>query len=183
MTDPEILFDVADGVAVVTLNRPKALNALTLNMVRLLDPQLAAWASDDAVRMVVVRGAGDRAFCAGGDIRALYDGGPGSAITCVKPDEITAANTTIPNAPRVNSRKITSSAKNTPAIGALKAAAIALAAPAATSRRRLSSERCSFCPKNEPRFAPIWTLGSSGPTDAPAPSDSAEASALNGTFQ
>lgn len=82
MTDePEILVDLADGVAVVTLNRPKALNALTLGMVRVLDPLLAGWESDDAVRMVVVRGAGDRAFCAGGDIRALYDGGPGSPIT------------------------------------------------------------------------------------------------------
>ena len=82
MTDaPEILHEIADGVAVVTLNRPKALNALTLNMVRILDPLLAGWETDEAVRTVVVRGAGDRAFCAGGDIRALYDGGPGSAIT------------------------------------------------------------------------------------------------------
>ena len=82
MTDePEILFDLRDGVAEVTLNRPKALNALTLDMVRVFDPQLRNWETDDAVRAVVVRGAGDRAFCAGGDIQKLYDGGPGSAIT------------------------------------------------------------------------------------------------------
>ena len=79
--EPEILFDLRDGVAEVTLNRPQALNALTLDMVRIFDPQLAAWEMDDAVRAVVVRGAGDKAFCAGGDIQKLYDGGPRSPIT------------------------------------------------------------------------------------------------------
>jgi enoyl-CoA hydratase len=79
--DDEILFDVTDGVAEAVLNRPAALNALTLGMVRNFDPVLAGWATDDAVGAVVVRGAGAKAFCAGGDIRALYDGGPGSGIT------------------------------------------------------------------------------------------------------
>ncbi len=69
----DILFEVADGVAVVTLNRPEALNALTLDMSLTLHARLVAWQTDDAVRMVFVRGAGERAFCAGGDIRALYD--------------------------------------------------------------------------------------------------------------
>jgi enoyl-CoA hydratase len=78
--DPEILFDVADGVALVTLNRPAALNALTLGMIRRLRPMLEEWAADDKVRIVVVRGAGDKAFCAGGDVRALYDG-RGTAFT------------------------------------------------------------------------------------------------------
>ena len=41
--EPEIIFDLRDGIAEVTLNRPQALNALTLNMVRILDSQLAAW--------------------------------------------------------------------------------------------------------------------------------------------
>ena len=79
--EPEIIFDLRDGIAEVTLNRPQALNALTLNMVRILDSQLAAWETDDAVCVVVVRGAGDKAFCAGGDIQKLYDGGPKSLIT------------------------------------------------------------------------------------------------------
>lgn len=71
--DAEILFAVGDGVATLTLNRPAALNALTLGMVRAFHPKLTAWAFDDAVRAVAIRGAGDKAFCAGGDIRALYD--------------------------------------------------------------------------------------------------------------
>jgi enoyl-CoA hydratase len=78
--DPEILFDLRDGVAKVTLNRPQALNALTLDMVRVLDPQLAAWETDDAVRAIVVRGSGEKAFCAGGDVQKLYDGAPGCAV-------------------------------------------------------------------------------------------------------
>jgi len=77
---PDILYDVAGGIAVATLNRPDALNALTLAMVRDFHPQLDRWAVDPGVRAVVVRGAGDRAFCAGGDIRALYDG-RGTAFT------------------------------------------------------------------------------------------------------
>ena len=72
MTD-EVLFTVEGGVVEITLNRPEALNALTLEMAQTLYGRLTAWATDDTVRAVVVRGSGDRAFCAGGDIRALYD--------------------------------------------------------------------------------------------------------------
>ena len=50
-------------------------------MIQVLDPQLKEWAADDMVRSVVVRGAGEKAFCAGGDIQKLYEGGPGSLIT------------------------------------------------------------------------------------------------------
>lgn len=71
----EILFEAKSGVGLVTLNRPQALNALTLGMVRGLDAQLRAWVGDPAVHCVVIQGAGDRAFCAGGDIRALYEAG------------------------------------------------------------------------------------------------------------
>lgn len=72
MTDAtEILFDVQGGIGWVTLNRPQALNALTLNMIRLLDRQLIQWAKDDGIRAVVVTGGGDRAFCSGGDVKAV----------------------------------------------------------------------------------------------------------------
>jgi enoyl-CoA hydratase len=69
----DVLFDNRDGVAVITLNRPHALNALTMDMVDALYGQLADWADDDSVRMVVIRGAGERAFCAGGDVRAVCE--------------------------------------------------------------------------------------------------------------
>ncbi|MBI1208884.1 MAG: enoyl-CoA hydratase/isomerase family protein [Azospirillum sp.] len=64
----DILFERIGPLGVVTLNRPKALNALTMAMMRAFDRQLALWAPDDAVKAVVVRGAGGRAFCAGGDV-------------------------------------------------------------------------------------------------------------------
>ena len=71
--DPDILFERRGVAGLVTLNRPKALNAVTLGMVRALAAQLHAWAADEAVSRVIVSAAGDRAFSAGGDIRALYD--------------------------------------------------------------------------------------------------------------
>lgn len=76
----DILFEVADGLGLVTLNRPAALNALTTDMILRFHAQLRAWATDPAVRRVAVRGAGEKGFCAGGDIRALYDG-RGTAVT------------------------------------------------------------------------------------------------------
>src|SRR4029453_17853897 len=56
----------------VTLNRPQAVNALSAGMVKATLQQLAAWADDDAVATVLVRGAGDRGRCGGGDIVAIY---------------------------------------------------------------------------------------------------------------
>ena len=75
MGDPEILFERRGAAGVVTLNRPQSLNAVTHGMVRALAAQLEAWAADDAVTRVVVQGAGERAFSAGGDIRVLYEQG------------------------------------------------------------------------------------------------------------
>ncbi len=69
----ELLARVANGVATVTLNRPAALNALSLPMLEGLRDWLDAWESDPRVRKVVLRGAGDKAFCAGGDVRAMHD--------------------------------------------------------------------------------------------------------------
>jgi len=54
------------------LNAGKSLNALSLPMIRLLDPQLQRWATDPGIACVVVYGAGEKAFCAGGDVRSLY---------------------------------------------------------------------------------------------------------------
>lgn len=55
-----------------TLNAPATLNALSLPMIDLLAPQLAAWAADPAIAGVVLDAVGDRAFCSGGDVIALY---------------------------------------------------------------------------------------------------------------
>ncbi len=57
----------------ITLNRPKALNALTLDMAVTMTEYLRSWATDPAVGVVLLDGAGERGLCAGGDIRALYD--------------------------------------------------------------------------------------------------------------
>jgi enoyl-CoA hydratase len=73
MTDPEILFEHRGAAGLVTLNRPRALNAVTFGMVRVLTEQLMKWAHDPTVTRIVVSAAGDRSFSAGGDIRALYD--------------------------------------------------------------------------------------------------------------
>lgn len=72
-TTGDILFARRGSAGLVTLNRPKALNAITHDMVRALAAQLDAWAKDDAVTRVIVTANGERAFSAGGDIRALYD--------------------------------------------------------------------------------------------------------------
>ncbi len=69
----EILFERRGAAGVVTLNRPKALNAVTHAMVLALRAQLDAWADDPAITRVVICAAGERAFSVGGDIRHLYD--------------------------------------------------------------------------------------------------------------
>ncbi|WP_186420737.1 enoyl-CoA hydratase/isomerase family protein [Bosea sp. CS1GBMeth4] len=71
--EPEILCETRGSAGFVLLNRPKALNALNLAMVRELAKALDAWERDPAVSRIVVTGAGEKAFCAGGDIRTLHD--------------------------------------------------------------------------------------------------------------
>ena len=68
----EILTHASDGVRFLTLNRPKAINSLTHSMVTTMHSVLRDWAHDDDVRAVVIRGAGERGLCAGGDIVAIY---------------------------------------------------------------------------------------------------------------
>ena len=59
-------------IGVVTLNAEKALNSLNLEMVHAMTAQLTAWQSDYDIALVMLDGAGDKAFCAGGDVRAIY---------------------------------------------------------------------------------------------------------------
>ncbi len=70
--EDELLLERRGGLGIVTLNRPEALNTLSLAMYRRFDPALAAWGEDPAIGAVVVQGAGPRAFCAGGDVVAIY---------------------------------------------------------------------------------------------------------------
>jgi enoyl-CoA hydratase/carnithine racemase len=70
--DKEILFETRNHVGFVTLNRPAVLNALSYSMILEMHAQLREWAEDPSIYAVVVRGAGDKAFCAGGDVRAVH---------------------------------------------------------------------------------------------------------------
>ncbi|MDO5611426.1 MAG: enoyl-CoA hydratase/isomerase family protein [Pseudomonadota bacterium] len=77
--EPVVLFEeraAANGkrIGIATLNSPRTLNGLSLAMAELLDAKLIAWAADDAIAMVVLQGAGEKAFCAGGDLHGLYQG-------------------------------------------------------------------------------------------------------------
>lgn len=69
----DIIARVDGSAGRITLNRPKALNALNHPMVRAITATLAAWRDDERVKHIVIDGEGERAFCAGGDIRAVYD--------------------------------------------------------------------------------------------------------------
>ena len=75
MSVSDILFERRGNLGLVTLNRPQAMNALTHAVALQLDRQLAEWAEDPGVAAVAIQGAGDKAFCAGGDIRALHEAG------------------------------------------------------------------------------------------------------------
>jgi enoyl-CoA hydratase len=68
----EVLTRVDNGIGLITLNRPKAINSLNQTMVELLSSVLIRWARDDEVRAVVLSGAGERGLCAGGDVVAIY---------------------------------------------------------------------------------------------------------------
>ena len=78
MTHPIVRFDEIATAAghrfgVATLDAPASLNALSLEMARLLTPQLRAWADDAGIVGVLLDSSSDKAFCAGGDLRKLYD--------------------------------------------------------------------------------------------------------------
>ncbi|WP_372699016.1 enoyl-CoA hydratase/isomerase family protein [Arthrobacter sp. JSM 101049] len=71
-TEPEVLFEVRGTLGIITLNRPRAVNALTHSMVEAMLAQLLEWEADDGVSCVLLTGAGERGLCAGGDIVAIY---------------------------------------------------------------------------------------------------------------
>ncbi|GHG53494.1 enoyl-CoA hydratase/isomerase family protein [Streptomyces griseocarneus] len=90
MTDDSVLVRTEGRAGHLTLNRPRALNALDHAMVRRIDEALTAWEHDPAVGTVVISGAGGRGLCAGGDIRSIHDdvrSGGGAASAAFWRDE------------------------------------------------------------------------------------------------
>ena len=79
MSESEVLTRVESGVGRITLNRPKALHALNRAMCEAMTEALLAWREDDSVQSVLVDHAGERGFCAGGDIRMIAESGAGDA--------------------------------------------------------------------------------------------------------
>lgn len=77
MSEPEVITRIEGEVGRITLNRPKALHALTTRMCRDMIEALIAWREDPAVKLVLLDHSGDRGFCAGGDIRMLAESGAG----------------------------------------------------------------------------------------------------------
>lgn len=73
LANGELTVDIRNHVAHLTLNRPQALNALSHGMIKGMAELFTRWARDDKVKAIVMKGAGEKAFCAGGDIRALRE--------------------------------------------------------------------------------------------------------------
>nr|XP_037857772.1 3-hydroxyisobutyryl-CoA hydrolase, mitochondrial isoform X5 [Chlorocebus sabaeus] len=69
----DVLLEKKGCAGVITLNRPKFLNALTLNMIRQIYSQLKKWEQDPETFLIIIKGAGGKAFCAGGDIRVISE--------------------------------------------------------------------------------------------------------------
>ncbi|MBB71702.1 MAG: hypothetical protein CMF50_04835 [Legionellales bacterium] len=86
--DTDILFEEHKGsggnVGLITLNRPEQLNALSFEMICAIDDNLAQWEINKDIKAVIIRGAGDKAFCAGGDIRAIYDQGQTEGVSVAR---------------------------------------------------------------------------------------------------
>lgn len=71
--EDELIVTTEGALGVIRLNRPKALNALTLDMVRFMSAALDRFETDSSIGAILIEGAGERGLCAGGDIRGLYD--------------------------------------------------------------------------------------------------------------
>ncbi len=73
MEDRPVIFERINNVGVITLNRPKKLNALNHQMIEEILRVLEEWRNDENIKLLILEGAGDRAFCAGGDVRSVCD--------------------------------------------------------------------------------------------------------------
>ena len=75
MDAQEILFEQKGHLGLITMNRPGVLNALSLEMILAMTERLREWAADTSIKVVAIRGEGGKAFCAGGDVKAIYAAG------------------------------------------------------------------------------------------------------------
>ena len=71
--EAELLTEIEGRAGCITLNRPQALNALTYDQSLAIETTIDAWATDPEVQLVIIRGSGERAMCAGGDVLTLYE--------------------------------------------------------------------------------------------------------------
>jgi enoyl-CoA hydratase len=83
-TSDPVLFDRLGRLGLITLNRPRAINALNFEMVTLIQRQLDRWAADPAIAVVALVGSGERGLCAGGDIVSIYRDATGGGDSSVQ---------------------------------------------------------------------------------------------------
>lgn len=76
----DVILTRTGNKGIITLNRPKALNALNLPMCKLIYTQLRKWETDNDMKMVIIKGTGDKAFCSGGDVKAIAESGKDSSL-------------------------------------------------------------------------------------------------------
>ncbi|XP_043854632.1 3-hydroxyisobutyryl-CoA hydrolase, mitochondrial isoform X2 [Dromiciops gliroides] len=74
-SEPEVFLERKGCAGVITLNRPKALNSLNLSMIRQIYPQLKKWEQEPETSLIIIKGTGGKAFCAGGDVKAIFEAG------------------------------------------------------------------------------------------------------------
>ncbi|XP_074071601.1 3-hydroxyisobutyryl-CoA hydrolase, mitochondrial isoform X1 [Macrotis lagotis] len=74
-SETEVFLERKGCAGVITLNRPKALNSLNLSMIRQIYPQLKKWEQEPETSLIIIKGTGGKAFCAGGDIKAVTEAG------------------------------------------------------------------------------------------------------------
>ena len=72
MTQNDVLIDRQENLGIITLNRPHALNAITLQMINRIQRQLIKWENDDGTQAVLIKGCTPKSFCAGGDLKSRY---------------------------------------------------------------------------------------------------------------
>ena len=71
----DIIFEDKSGLGIITLNRPEVLNALSIEMCIALDNKLTVWEKDNSIQAIIIKSSGGKAFCAGGDVRAIVEQG------------------------------------------------------------------------------------------------------------